>query len=214
MTWVVIPAYNEVKTIRAVIQSFTQFKGYQFQVLVVIDPETTDETALAARGVVVINGDEHGKGQCVNRATRYLATYLDAKSEIVFCDADVTLTPIAVQQLAMPLGEREGQAIVIPDRPSIEEWDDAEERAGFPLDLRSWGWMSGIRRVRRSLIPVDLYGYLMEYQINTRIVHSAKTWETRFIRNTGVKSLMRFTPERVKDLHAHGAYGKEKGILP
>jgi hypothetical protein len=71
--------------------------------------------------------------------------------------------------------------------------------------------VSGIRRVRRDLIPHDLYGYLMETQINKKV--QAAGLDTEFCYAPGVISPLRFTQERIADLKAHGDYGKRMGIL-
>jgi len=207
---VVIPAFDEQDTIGPIVSEFYKYgEGVDMTVYVDIDPETTDHTVKRAirAGAAILRSQEHGKGQVVNHAMRILH-YLP---EIVFCDADVSISSGAVAELLLPLGRHTGQRIVIPRYPTATEWDEATTTAGLQFNPDAWGIVSGIRRVRRECIPDGLYGYLMETQINKAVAEAGYTTERAYSHDT--ISPLRFTPRRVADLLAHGKYGKENGIL-
>lgn len=208
MTYVVIPAYNEQATIRPVVDRF--LANPHTNVVVIIDRETKDTTfrKLPTHGrLKVIQSQYHGKGQNITLALRHTLG-----NEVVLCDADVTISPIAVRALMMPLSSKSGQRIVVPRHPSSDDWRQAEAAAMLKFDRGSWPWVSGIRRIRAHLIPPTVYGYLTEVLIN-RSVNGSSTPYTHFINDPATISPLRFSPERINDLHAHGKYGKEKGLI-
>lgn len=214
MAPVIIPAYNEQNTIGGVV---ARFSGHY--VIVVIDPDTTDQTALMARRALfskrapgnVVFSPLHGKGQCVEYGLKNLPKW-GASQEIILCDADVQISPDAVMELSRPLYAKSGQRVIIPRMPALEEWRAAEKATNLSFSRYAWRFVSGIRRVRRHLIPDNLYGYLMETQIN-KSVAASDTPYSELIGSHDTISPFRWNAERVADLHAHGRYGKEHGIL-
>lgn len=217
MTTVIIPALNEEKTIGAIVSRLTQVINADVaNVIVVIDPASTDDIIPVMMEICATNyhvqwafSPEHGKGQCVNYGMQAMVN--DRETEVCFCDADVTLSHMAVRDLFCPLDIRDGQRVIVPRAPSVDELLKASKDSGLTFRADAWQWVSGIRRVRRDLIPSDLYGYLMETQINQSVAKA--DLDTEFCYAPGVVSPLRFTPQRVADLKAHGDYGKKMGIL-
>lgn len=209
---VLVPALNEEKTVGAVVKAFSEFRSeLDIQVHVIVDPHTTDYTTDEARssGAVIIKSPVHGKGQGVNHAIRILE--FTHATDFVFCDADVTLSYGAVRELLLPLGRNTGQRVIVPRWPTLQEWDKAEADAGLKFNMDSWLLVSGIRRVRRDCIPDDLYGYVMETQINRAVATAGLAVERMYSHDT--ISPLRFTPQRVEDLLAHGKVAKERGLI-
>lgn len=215
ITNIVIPAYNEQHNVKHIHDMFEPHTD-QVHVYYVVDGGTTDDTFRRAAFAFADmswwhprQSPFHGKGQTLSYAMRILGTTVP---EVVFCDADVHLTPGTVRRMLLPLQPHYGQRILVPQRPSDAEWDAAEQQAGmhFQRDMLTWARMSGCRRVRTNLIPGDLYGYLTETQINKNV--SAHKLKTEYV-ETRMRSPLRFTAERVRDLKEHGEYGVRNGIL-
>ncbi len=210
---VLIPALNEGKTVGAVVSAFKSFTELDVLVYVIVDPHTTDDTAAVAAGhrASLIKSPLHGKGQGVNHAITLLDRANNDARELIFCDADVTISRGAIAELLLPLGRNAGQRIIIPRWPTLAEWDKAQTDAGLKFNRDAWPLVSGIRRVRRKHIPDGLYGYVMETQINRAVATAGQAVE-RFYSHATLSPL-RFTPQRVEDLLAHGKYAKEHGLL-
>lgn len=210
-TDVIMPAYNEEKTIGPLVQCF--LANPHARVIVVLDPKTkaTDETVNILpkhNRLVLVAGTQHGKGQGILQGLR-----MSVGSEVVLCDADITMTDYTVSHLMVPLSRVGGQRIVVPQPPTPAQWRAAQQKAGLIFNRQSWPWVSGIRRVRTSLIPLNIYGYLTEVMINAA-VQKSDTPYTGFHYDSSIVSPLRFTDERVRDLHEHGQYGKERGLIP
>jgi glycosyltransferase involved in cell wall biosynthesis len=209
MTYVIIPAYNEEDTIGAVVEQF--LCNARARIVVIIDSMTADATIgqLPKQDrLKVMRSPYHGKGQNITLAMRQTRG-----KEIVLCDADITITPGAVDALMQPLTGRSGQRIVVPKPPAEPEWREAEAAAQVRFDRASWPWVSGIRRVRTHLIPPTIYGYLTEVLINKMVDGSPTTPYTMFVYDTDTIAPLRFTPERVQDMKEHGVYGKQRGLI-
>jgi glycosyltransferase involved in cell wall biosynthesis len=208
---IVIPAFNEAANVASVVKAFRDAKGPEIAVYVAVDPETTDHTAIVAgqAGAFLLKPDHHGKGQVINHALSIVGKI--GAREVVFCDADVTISPAAVDELLLPLGKNSGQRIIIPKWPTATQWDEATQMAGLKFNPDAWPLVSGIRRVRCECIPDGLYGYVMETQINRSVAEHGYTTEKMYSADT--ISPLRFTPRRVADLLANGKYAKEHGLL-
>ena len=97
---VLIPALNEEKNIKKVIQSSKKIKNYDTKIIVVIDKKTTDRTAKVAKklGAKIILGKGSGKGSNIKTSLSYL------KSEfVVQIDADYQFMPYEIPKLVSPL---------------------------------------------------------------------------------------------------------------
>jgi glycosyltransferase involved in cell wall biosynthesis len=209
MTYVIIPACNEEKTIRPLVDRF--LRAPSSLVVVIIDSDTKDGTFAKLpthRRLKVLRSPYHGKGQNITLAMRETRG-----REVILCDADITITPGTVSALMQPLSGRSGQRIVVPRPPTEMEWRAAEAAAEVRFDRTSWPWVSGIRRVRTHLIPPTIYGYLTEVLINKMVNGSLTTPYTVFAYDMQTIAPLRFTPQRVQDMKEHGAYGKKMGLI-
>lgn len=212
---IIIPAYNEAPNVRHIHDVWAGFQE-EVDVLYTVDSGTCDMTYELATSFPC-NGwwyprksdGDHGKGQTITSALTTFATFPNA---VVLCDADVQLTDKSITQMLRYLPDELGQRIFVPWFPKPSEWRRAEETAQmqFSHNWFTWARMSGCRRVRTDLIPFNLYGYLTETQINHAVRKSK--YEEEVI-PTDIVSKLRFTPERIRDLKAHGDWGVENGIL-
>jgi glycosyltransferase involved in cell wall biosynthesis len=100
---IVIPAYNEGKTIGDVISKVTSVmeKLRVQHEIVVVDDGSTDDTkkvALASNAIVIGDGSNHGKGHAMRKALR------QARGEIIVTiDADGEHKPEEIPKLIYPL---------------------------------------------------------------------------------------------------------------
>jgi glycosyltransferase involved in cell wall biosynthesis len=197
---VVIPARNEENTIGDIVRQFVEHPGIR-EVIVGIDADTTDNTAMAAAmaGAGIRVYGARGKGQCVTGALMRVET-----PYVVFCDADVTgLTydHISLLIAGAILGERT-VTIGVPDIPS-----------NYP-DKRvwAWRWVSGQRCVPTSLVRIlDLHGYLMETQINRASQHAEIPIRFEWLR--GLKSKFQMSEVRIAEMERDAEWARQKGIL-
>lgn len=199
MTDVVIPAWNEESTLPAILRVLTTHDAIG-RVIVVVDEETTDETAMKAKEHTpfVINSGEHGKGQNV-----LLGMGLVQTDHVLFCDADYShLTHKHVDIMLNGRGY-EWLTIGVPE---------------FPVDvpanvISAWPWVSGIRIMPTSLPnALDLHGYLTEVQIN-RYAREHQ-YHTAFKFLPGLWSPFLMTPRRVQERERDRRWGQERGLLP
>lgn len=102
---VVIPCYNEAKSIAKVIKGFDQNKllhhGYDLEVLV-IDNNSKDKTAQVAKaaGARVITENKQGKGNAMRTGFRSVS---DDTDYVVMLDGDDTYNPKEVMRMLEPL---------------------------------------------------------------------------------------------------------------
>jgi glycosyltransferase involved in cell wall biosynthesis len=113
---IVIPAYNEAKTIRRLIEKILEVEFELPYEIIVVDDSSTDRTPRILRllnekkipGVVRIlrNAENRGKGYCLQRGFR------EAQGDVIIVqDADFEYDPQDIPSLLKPL--KEGQADVV-----------------------------------------------------------------------------------------------------
>jgi len=202
----IIPAWNEAATIGPIVSTLTNHPGIH-HVWVMLDLKTTDDTAQVAKRhhARVIEDYTNGKGQCVMAGLQYVDT-----PRVLFCDADLTgLTADHVTQLIMmrPLVP---MVIGIPDFP---KWEDIPPNFSNRPFIGAWPWMSGERCMSSHVAKNagDLYGYLMETQLNTANHKAGRPVE--FVRLEGCQSPLDLNEQRLRDMHRHMEYGKRMGVL-
>lgn len=199
LTDVIIPARNEQTTIAPIVVLLVNHRKVG-QVIVSIDADTTDDTAVIAKlsGATVITHNYRGKGQTVKAALSFVRT-----SNVLFCDADYrNLCRFHISKL-LDFGRLEIQRIGVPDIPN-----------NYPRDKAwAWPWVSGIRRVPTWVArEADLYGYLMEVQLNT-LCQEVKI-PTMTTRLTGLVSPYDMNEHRRAERERDRQYGLKMGILP
>ncbi len=156
---VIIPAYNEEKTIESTLQGLKGIK--EIAEVIVVDDGSSDNTAARAKahGARVINlTPNRGKGRAMQEGLKY------AQSQIIaFLDGDLGETAGEVRSLLEPvLAGQTDMAVAL--------WPKAKRRGGFGLaqGLARWGIrrltgfeshspLSGQRVVRREFLR-DLEG--------------------------------------------------------
>ena len=147
---VCIPARNEVETLPALIRDLTRQRSCTDLQVIVLDDDSTDGTASAARAAA--DGDARvrivtsaagppsgwtGKAAACAELARLAAEDSPPASTIVFVDADVRLEPEAVAASTRLL-RRRGAGLVCPWPEQLAE--TAAERLVQPL--LAWSWMS------------------------------------------------------------------------
>lgn len=203
---VVIPARNEVATIKPIVETF---RAHPFirRIVVCVDWDTADNTALMARSpasLVIHDSSMKGKGQCVDAGLTYVET-----DQVIFSDADYRgLCLTHIDRLVIG-HSRADMVIGIPDFPKLDK---------IPQQFRgrieyAWPWTSGIRVVDTDIVRrLQLTGYLMETQINKAIHDAGKV--VKFIRLPGLVSPFNMTPQRLAEMERDRSIGQQKGILP
>lgn len=213
---VIVPALNESKTIGAIVRTL---KSVTHSVVVVIDSQTTDNTEEVARvaGAFVKRSSKHGKGQLITEQLSLRPEIFG--SHVMLTDADYDFTvrnPAAIYHELIGYTFKDGfgpydQAIGIPSYPKWSEWEqDGHPEIPYSTMCDVWGALSGTR-IAPVAAMLDLHGYLSECQIN-QWVHSHRG-RTHNMWMPGVHAPLRFTPQRLADMEAHRAYGKERGII-
>ena len=202
---VIIPAWDEEKTIAGVVEAFMHLE-YIRPIIIAVDSKTTDDTAITAgqqlRSLLngwVLRDAGNGKGQVVTAALDEVRT-----EYVVFCDADITgLTADHISLLcADALIEEDSMTIGIADIP--ENYPENREWA--------WPWVSGIRCVPTRMVrPLHLHGYLMEVQLNAAAKHASMP--ARFEWLKGVTDPFDMTDRRLADMEKDARWGHEHGIL-
>ncbi|WP_250037517.1 bifunctional polysaccharide deacetylase/glycosyltransferase family 2 protein [Paractinoplanes maris] len=137
---IVVPAYNEEKTIGPAVRSLALSAHPGVEVLVV-DDGSTDDTAAAARqlglgNVRVVRIPNGGKANALNAGVA-----LSRHDLIVMVDADTVVEPDAVHRLVQPfadpaVGAVAGNVKVGNRRGLIGKWQHIEYVIGFNLDRR------------------------------------------------------------------------------
>lgn len=196
---VVIPARNTEETIGAIVDQFVQHPAIG-RVIVVVDADTTDDTAQAAWSADRIQLDRaRGKGQCVTHGLHFVNS-----DWVAFCDSDlIGLTQAHISTLITDatIGF-DRMTIGVPDVPS-----------NYPSShLWAWSWVSGQRCLPVKYVrPLMLHGYLMETQIN----HAAKTAELplNFEWLTGLRSEYKMTELRLKEMDRDARWGRAHGVI-
>jgi Glycosyl transferase family 2 len=164
--WVtaVIPAWNEARTIGAVI--YAALDARLVDDVVVVDNASTDTTATvaAAHGARVVREPEQGKGEAM-RAGVAASPHADV---IVFLDADlVGLRPEHVDELVGAVVHRGvAMACGMFDRGPV----------GNGVFFHLLPVLTGQRAVRRELfdqlVAADLHGYRVEAALNSLVARS------------------------------------------
>ncbi|MCY1138496.1 bifunctional polysaccharide deacetylase/glycosyltransferase family 2 protein [Actinoplanes sp. Pm04-4] len=137
---IVVPAYNEEKTIGPAVRSLALSAHPGVEVLVV-DDGSTDGTAAAVRqlklgNVRVVSIPNGGKANALNAGVA-----LSRNDLIVMVDADTVVEPDAIHRLVQPfadpkVGAVAGNVKVANRRGLIGKWQHIEYVIGFNLDRR------------------------------------------------------------------------------
>jgi cellulose synthase/poly-beta-1,6-N-acetylglucosamine synthase-like glycosyltransferase/peptidoglycan/xylan/chitin deacetylase (PgdA/CDA1 family) len=137
---VVVPAYNERKTIAAAVRSLASGTHPVIEVLVV-DDESSDGTAdeverLGLANVRVVRVPAGGKAAALNAGVA-----LASHNLVVMVDADTVVAPDAIHQLVQPFADPRVGAVAgnvkVGNRTSvIGRWQHIEYVIGFNLDRR------------------------------------------------------------------------------
>ena len=105
MIWVVIPAFNEAKSIALVLRDLPDLVDE----VVVVDNRSTDGTADEAEkaGATVLFEAQKGYGYACLKGIAYLAQKARAKDIVVFLDGDYSDYPEELEQLIDPILKNE-----------------------------------------------------------------------------------------------------------
>lgn len=200
MTDVVIPAWNEETTLPSILRVLTTHDHID-RVIVVVDEETTDDTAVKAKEFTSwVHAGYHGKGQNV-----MLGLSLVQSEHVMFCDADYSnLTHKHVDTMLNARGY-EWMTIGVPE---------------FPVDvparvISAWPWVSGIRIMPTEMplaVTPELHGYLTEVQLNKHAAQHGYHVAFKFL--PGLWSPFLMTPRRVQERELDRAWGMREGVLP
>ncbi len=101
---VIIPAYNEEKSIGKVIADIPK----SVSEIIVVDNVSTDNTALRAReaGATVVSENQKGYGYACLKAMDYIASQIEKPDIIVFLDGDYSDFPEELTNIVAPIIER------------------------------------------------------------------------------------------------------------
>lgn len=105
MIWVIIPAFNEAKSIALVLRDLPDLVDE----VVVVDNRSTDGTADEAEkaGATVLFESQKGYGYACLKGIAYLAQKARAKDIVVFLDGDYSDYPEELEQLIDPIIKNE-----------------------------------------------------------------------------------------------------------
>jgi glycosyltransferase involved in cell wall biosynthesis len=212
-TDVIIPVRNEEHTVLSIVTAFLGCPHTR-SVLVAVDADTTDNTAVRARmpGVNVIMTGERGKGQVIKKALNYVES-----KQVVLCDGDlVGFTPFHADCLLTRWAG--SYTIGVPDLTlSINDILSSEAVRKRPEWLTgivaNWPLISGERCVPvRMLRGIDLHGYLTEVQINAACAKVGI--RPRFVQLTGVRAPFIMSDKRIEEMERDREWGRSNGVLP
>lgn len=105
MIWVIIPAFNEAKSIALVLRDLPDLVDE----VVVVDNRSTDSTAAEAEkaGATVLFEAQKGYGYACLKGIAYLAQKAKPKDIVVFLDGDYSDYPEELEQLIDPILKNE-----------------------------------------------------------------------------------------------------------
>jgi len=132
----IVPAFNEAKTIQSCVQSLQELNYPNYEVIVVDDGSTdnTFEEASRCTGVKIIRQENQGKPKALNNGINASTGEI-----IVTVDADTTIDKDALGQIAKrfssneKLGAVAGNVKVNPERKIINAVQSAEYATGINL---------------------------------------------------------------------------------
>lgn len=203
-TTVIIAARNEEKTIGKIIATFNKHPETQGNVYVGIDADTNDLTSkrVWANHGCAVHTDQRGKGQVVNATLSMVMQHAHLSHRIILCDGDYTgLTIAHIDKLLTP---KDGMTIGVPDWPT----QDVPAQA-----IKAWPLVSGFRCLPYNVIPGNAHGYLLETQINKRVLATFMT--IRHVFMNGLKSPFQWplTQRRMAELERDREWGERNGVL-
>jgi glycosyltransferase involved in cell wall biosynthesis len=110
MIYIIIPAYNEEKSIAKVLQEIPKNLAKE---LIVVNNASTDNTAQVAEnhGAVVISQPKKGYGNACLKGLEYLKTKKDV-GIVVFIDGDYSDYPAQMTDLVKPILENEADLVI------------------------------------------------------------------------------------------------------
>jgi glycosyltransferase involved in cell wall biosynthesis len=177
---IVIPAYNEALTIANTVRAYKA--EFPNAALVVVDNNSTDKTADAARGVLSEGCDfllferRQGKGAAVRKALGRIAADI-----YILADADATYAAEDAARLLARL-ERDRCDMVVGDRLSGGAYARQNARAGHSFGNGFLSWvvsllagqtysdvLSGLRVLSRpfvNMLDVRSFGFQLEAELN------------------------------------------------
>ncbi|GAA0471651.1 bi-functional transferase/deacetylase [Paractinoplanes deccanensis] len=152
---IIVPAYNEEKTIAPAVRSLSQSAHPGVEVLVV-DDGSTDGTAQAVRdlrlgNVRIVQVPNAGKANALNAGVA-----LSRNELVVMVDADTVVEPDAVHRLVQPfadpmMGAVAGNVKVANRKNLIGKWQHIEYVIGFNLDRRLYDTLGCIPTIPGAL---------------------------------------------------------------
>lgn len=154
---VVIPCYNEAKSIAKVIKKFPHAKlakyGFEMQVYVV-DNNSTDDTATVARqaGAIIISETKKGKGNALRTGFASLPSEVDY---VVMLDGDDTYSPAEILRVIEPLHSQFAD-VVIGSRLGGKITDNSMKLFNR---LGNWVFTHLVRYIYRANVTDVLTGY-------------------------------------------------------
>ncbi len=139
---VVVPAYNEERTITKCVQSLLSLDYSNYEIIIVDDGSTDSTYRLAsqakASNLLVLHQENRGKSQALNFGIRYSTGEI-----IITVDADTTLDRQALARIAdrfaanRQVGAVAGNVKVNPERKIINGLQSAEYATGINLVRKS-----------------------------------------------------------------------------
>ncbi len=150
---VLVPARNEAHNIRATVESILSSRGVAFEAII-LDDQSTDRTAEIARELAptdkrlrVESSPPLPEGWCGKQHACHVLSTLARQTLLVFLDADVRLTPDALQRMACFL---ETSGVDLASGIPRQEVVTFSERLLIPLVHFILLGFLPLRRMRRS----------------------------------------------------------------
>ncbi len=147
MISVIIPTYNEEKSIKACLNSLLKTKNTDFEIIVIDDGSTdnskfkvqSSKLQLKIKNLIYLQQDHKGPGAARNLGAKY------AKGDIlVFVDSDMTFSGNFLQELTEPIKTGTSRGTFTKNE-FVSNWDN--------VWARCWNYNQGIRENRR--IPLS-----------------------------------------------------------
>lgn len=108
---VIIPAYNEAKSIGLVLDDLPV---HMLRNVIVCNNNSTDDTAEVAKqkGAIVVDAAQRGYGSACLRGLEYLASLSESPDIVVFLDGDYSDHPEELSSLVSPILQRDVELVI------------------------------------------------------------------------------------------------------